>query len=44
MGAQQYGIIIFTHGEIVIDKKIYQIYRGEILIPFIAQTRVYYEK
>ena len=42
MGAQQYGIIIFMRGENATDKKIYQIYRDEILITFISQTRSEY--
>ena len=42
VGAQQYGIIIFICGENAMDKKIYQIYRDEILIPFIAQIRSEY--
>ena len=40
--AQQYGIIIFMCGENEMDKKRYQIYRDEIIIPFIAYTRAEY--
>ena len=39
VGAQQYGKIIFMHDDNAMDKKIYQIYRDKILIPFIALTR-----
>ena len=42
MGAQQYVIIIFMCGENAMDKKICQIYRDEIIIPFIVQTRAQY--
>ena len=42
VGAQQYGIIIFMRGENAMDKKRYQMYRYEILIIFIAQTRAEY--
>ena len=42
VGAQQYGIIIFMYGENSMDKKIYQIYRYGILVPFISQTRAEY--
>ena len=42
VGAQQYGIIVFTRGENAMDKKIYQIYREEIIIPFIVHNRAEY--
>ena len=42
MGAQQYGKIIFMHDDNAMDKKIYQIYRDKIIIPFIAHTRAEY--
>ena len=42
VGAQQYGIIIFMRGENAMDKKIYKIYRDEILITFIVQTGAEY--
>ena len=37
MGSQQYVIMIFMRGENTMDKKRHQIYRDEIIIPFIAQ-------
>ena len=42
MGSQHYVIIIFMHGYNAMDKKIYQIYRDKIIIPFIAHTRAEY--
>ena len=42
VGSQQYCIIILMRGENAMERKIYQIYRDKILIPFIVQTRAEY--
>ena len=42
VGEQQYVIFIFMRGDNKMDKKIYQIYRDKIIIPFIAHTRAEY--